>query len=105
MIFIVVRFRTKPEWTQRWPELVKDFTEASRAEPGNLWFRWSRSLEDPAEYVLVEAFQDDAAEAHVTSEHFTTAMAQLGQALVERPKVVSRQVEGDSWDELGEVQM
>jgi len=32
MIFIVVKFETKPEWTERWPELVAPFTEATRAE-------------------------------------------------------------------------
>jgi quinol monooxygenase YgiN len=43
-----------------------EFTEATRAEPGNLWFEWSRSLDDPMEYVLVEAFRDgDAGAAHV----------------------------------------
>ena len=36
MIFIVVKFQTKPEWTERWPELVASFTAATRAEEGNL---------------------------------------------------------------------
>ncbi len=38
MIFIVVKFQVKPEWADRWVELVTPFTEATRAEPGNLWF-------------------------------------------------------------------
>ena len=64
MIFIVVKFETKPEWTDRWPDLVAEFTEGTRAEDGNLWFDWSRSLEKPAEYVLVEGFRDgDAGKA------------------------------------------
>ena len=37
------------------------FTAATRSEPGCLWFDWSRSLDDPTEYVLVEAFRDGAA--------------------------------------------
>ena len=82
-----------------------EFTQASRAEPGNLWFEWSRSLDDPSVYVLVEAFEDDAAQAHVDSDHFRTAMESLGEALVERPEVVSRQVPGRTWDELGEIRM
>ena len=40
MYFIVVKFKTKPEWTDRWMDLVADFTAATRAEPGNLWFEW-----------------------------------------------------------------
>lgn len=103
MYFIVVKFQTKPEWTDRWMDLVAEFTEATRAEPGNLWFDWSRSVEDPSEFVLVEAFTDEGAEPHVTSEHFAKATAQMGQALVRTPQVVSRQVEGTGWDDMGEV--
>ena len=67
MIFIVVKFKVKPDWSERWLDLVADFTQATREEPGNLWFDWSRSVEDPKEFVLVEAFQDDAAEARAAS--------------------------------------
>ena len=77
MIFIVVKFTTKPDWTDRWPDHVAEFTAATRAEEGCLWFEWSKSLEEPNTYVLVEAFEDDAAEAHVTSAHFQKAQAEL----------------------------
>ena len=60
MILIVVKFKVKPEWSERWLEHVHEFTEATRAEPGNLWFDWSRSVDDPDEWVLVEAFEDAA---------------------------------------------
>ncbi len=103
MYFIVVKFQTKPEWTDRWMDLVADFTEATRAEPGNLWFEWSRSVEDPAEFVLVEAFADDGAGPHVNSAHFKEAVAAMPQALVRTPQIVSRQVEGDEWGLMGEV--
>jgi len=103
MYFIVVKFKTKPEWTDRWMELVADFTAATREEPGNLWFEWSRSVEDPAEYVLVEAFTDDGAGPHVNSDHFKKATSELGEALVSTPRIISRQVDGDGWDEMGEI--
>lgn len=103
MIFIVAKFETKPEWTDRWIEHVRPFTEATRAEPGNRWFEWSRSVEEENTWVLVEAFDDDAAEAHVTSDHFKAAMQDLPQALVATPRVVSQSVEGDDWSELGEM--
>ena len=54
MYFIVVKFQTKPEWTDRWIDLVGPFTEATRAEPGNKFFEWSRSVDNPHEFVLVE---------------------------------------------------
>jgi len=103
MYLIVAKFQTKPEWTDRWLDHVADFTQATRSEPGNLWFEWSRSVEDPAEFVLVEAFTDDGAGPHVSSEHFTKATASMAQALVRTPQIVSRQVEGDGWGEMGEV--
>lgn len=104
MIFIVVKFETKPEWTERWAELVAPFTEATRAEEGNLWFEWSRSLEDPAEYVLVEAFRDsDAGAAHVNSEHFKAAQRDLPQALASTPKVISESIDATGWSKLAEI--
>ena len=103
MYFIVVKWETKPEWTDRWMELVREYTESTRAEPGNLWFEWSRSVEDEHTFVLVEAFTDDGAGPHVNSPHFAQAMKDLPQALASTPKIVSRQVEGQGWDELGEI--
>ncbi len=104
MILIVVKFRTKPEWSDRWLDLVDEFTRATRAEPGNLWFEWSRSVDDPSEFVLVEAFADDAAGPHVNSDHFAQAMQLLPQALLETPRIVNTTIEGvDDWSRMGEM--
>ncbi|MGZ8719101.1 MAG: putative quinol monooxygenase [Aeromicrobium sp.] len=103
MIFIVVKFKTKPEWSERWLELTRPFTEATRNEPGNLWFDWSRSVADPNEFVLVEAFQNDAAGAHVNSEHFAEAMRTMPEALVETPRIISQTVDQDGWGQMGEL--
>ena len=70
MIFITVKFKVRPEYVDGWLDLVDDFTQATRREPGNLWFEWSRSVDDPNEFVLVEAFQDDAAgDRRDTADH------------------------------------
>ena len=103
MIFITAKFRVKPEDADRWPEIVRAFTEATRAEPGNLWFDWSRSLDDPAEYVLLEAFEDDAAAAHVQSDHFRQAQQELPPYLLETPRIINTVLEGREWSELGEM--
>ena len=104
MIFIVVKFKVKPEWSDRWLDLVCDFTEATRAEPGNLCFDWSRSVEDPDEFVLVEAFRDDAAAAHVNSAHFQQAIQKMPAALVETPHIISTTIEGaDDWSRMAEI--
>ena len=105
MILIVVKFPVKPEHADAWPQIAREFTEATRAEPGNKWFDWSRSVEDPNEYVLIEAFDDDAAEAHVSSDHFAQGLESMRPHLVETPKILSRQVEGEDWDRMGELQI
>jgi quinol monooxygenase YgiN len=103
MIFITAKFRVKPEFAEEWPEISRDFTEATRAEPGCLWYDWSRSLDDPTEYVLVEAFRDDdAAGAHVSSDHFAAAQPELPPHLVETPRTVNFTIPQDDWSELGE---
>ena len=104
MIFITAKFPVKPEHADDWPEISRAFTEATRAEDGCLWFDWSRSLDDPTEYVLVEAFaDDDAGAAHVQSEHFRAAQQELPAHLAETPRIVNFSVPGTDWAELGEM--
>ena len=103
MIFIVVKFAVKPEWSERWLDLVRDFTASTRSEPGNLWFEWSRSVDKPNEFVLVEAFKDDAAAAHVTSDHFQRAMQEIPQALLETPKIINTTIDATDWSRMGEL--
>lgn len=87
-------------------DTVADYTAKTRAEAGNLWFDWSVSVEDPNEFVLVEAFRDDeAAAAHVNSAHFTQGLEAMRPVLVATPKIVSRKVEGQGWDEMGELKI
>ena len=104
MIFITAKFQIKPEEAEDWPAIVGPFTAATRAEPGCLWFDWSRNLDDPTEYVLVEAFRDgDAGAAHVNSAHFKQAQQDLPRHLVATPKIISQTVDQDDWSELGEL--
>ena len=103
MYFIVVKFKTKPEWTDKWLEYAAPFTEATRAEPGNLWFEWSRSVDEPDTFVLVEGFTDDGAGPHVSSEHFQEFTGKAAEALAGTPRIISRQVDGDGWGEMGEI--
>jgi quinol monooxygenase YgiN len=104
LIFITAKFRVRPEHADDWPAITKAFTDATRSEPGCLWFDWSRSLDDTNEYVLVEAFRDDdAGAAHVQSAHFDAAKAHLPQFLAETPRIVNASVPQSGWSELGEL--
>lgn len=102
MIFITAKFPVKPEHADAWPEIAKEFTQATNAEDGCLFFEWSRSLEDPNTYVLIEAFRDDeAGGAHVNSGHFKKATAELPAYLSATPDIVNVKVDG--WSKLGEL--
>ena len=104
MIFITAKFQIKPEYADAWPTISAPFTATTRAEPGCLWFDWSRSLADPHEYVLVEAFRDgEAGAAHVGSAHFKQAQQDLPPHLAATPKIISQSVDQSDWSELGEL--
>jgi len=104
MIFITAKFDVRPEDAEDWPEISRSFTEATRAEAGCLWFDWSRSVDDPNQYVLVEAFKDDSAgAAHVQSDHFKAAQRDLPPHLAATPRIVNFSLEQDDWSELGEL--
>ena len=104
MIFITAKFQIKPEFADEWSKIADEFTRATRSEPGCLWFDWSRSLEDPNEYVLVEAFRDgDAGGAHVQSVHFKNAQQTLPPHLAATPRIVNMEIPQDDWSPLGEL--
>ena len=104
MIFIAAKFQVLPEHADSWPEITREFSTATRGEAGCLWFDWSRSLDDPNEYVLVEAFGDDAAgAAHVQSDHFKKAQQDLPSRLAETPRIVNFTIPQGDWSELGEL--
>ncbi|MGQ0773240.1 MAG: putative quinol monooxygenase [Pseudonocardiales bacterium] len=104
MIFIVVRFTIRPDRSDEWLTLVEDFTQATRREPGNIFFEWSRSVDTPNQFVLVEAFESsEAGEAHVSSEHFKTAMAWMPDVISKTPEIVNVEVPGDGWAHMAEL--
>ena len=106
MIFIVVKFTPKPEYVESFPDRVADFTKATRDEPGNMWFDWSRSLENSAEYVLVEGFRDgDAGKEHVTSDHFKTFIAETPHLLASTPQIISQTIDATGWADMGEMKV
>ena len=105
MIFIAVKFSIRPEVADQWLARVAPFTAATRAEPGNLFFEWSKSVDRPNQFVLLEAFRDRAAgEAHVHSEHFKAAMAWMPDAIAATPEIIHVEVPGEGWSTMAELQ-
>ena len=72
---------------------------------GNIFFEWSRSVEEPNTFVLVEAFTDEGAGPHVNSDHFKAGLETMRPMIAGTPKIISRQVEGEGWEPMGELQV
>jgi quinol monooxygenase YgiN len=97
--------RTPPRRRKRL-DLVQEFTLATRAEPGNIFFDWYRSGDDPSSWLLVEAFRDaDAGKSHVESDHFRAAIAKLPDWLADVPEIVHVEAPGDGWAQMREIQI
>ena len=104
VILIVVKFPVRHEVVDGFLPLVADFTEATRGEPGNISFEWSRSAEDPDTWVLVEVFRDAAAgAAHVATDHFKAAIAHLPSLLTGTPRIIHADIPGDGWSRMAEL--
>lgn len=103
MILIVVKQPVRANYADEFPSLVRDFTEASRAEPGCISFDWCRSADDPNLYVLIEVFRDEeAGRAHVESDHFKAASESMPRWLAAAPEIIHVEVPGDSWSSVAE---
>jgi len=104
MIFIVVKFTIRTDRSNEWLSLVDEFTRATRQEAGNLFFEWSRNVDNPHQFVLVEAFESgQAGEMHVNSEHFKTAMTWMPDVIAETPEIVNIELPRDGWGRMAEL--
>ncbi|MFC0452012.1 putative quinol monooxygenase [Rhodococcus jostii] len=106
MIFIVVKFKVLDKHQNDWLLVTKEFTDATRSEPGNLWFEWHRSADDPTEFVLIEAFEDgQAGSDHVNTDHFREGLDAMRPALSETPRIIHTDLPGTDWSHMGELEI
>ena len=77
MIFIVVKFQTRPDGMKRWPGLVERFTAATRAEPGACGSTRPDVWKNLAMYVRVAACCDAEAGAARPTANGCSEMAEL----------------------------
>ncbi|MEV6260896.1 putative quinol monooxygenase [Streptomyces sp. NPDC051784] len=104
MIFIAVKFTVRAVERDNWLPAVEEFTLATRQEPGNLFFDWSYSVENPDQFILLEAFaSQEAGEAHVNSEHFKAAIDTMSELVSEVPEIINVEVPGNDWSRMSEV--
>jgi quinol monooxygenase YgiN len=72
MAFVLIARMTCREGEEaRAEELIRELSEASRQEPGNVHYIGHRDPEDPRVFVMYEQYRDKAAfEEHGQAEHF-----------------------------------
>lgn len=71
MLVVHVHVHVKPECIEAFKQATRENAQASVQEPGIARFDVVQKLEDPARFVLVEAYRDDAAPArHKETPHY-----------------------------------
>ena len=103
MILVVVKQPVRAKYADDFASLIDEFTEATRAEEGNISFDWCRSADDPNLWILIEVFRDrESGDAHVQTAHFKAAMEQMPRYLAAAPEIINVEVPGDSWSAVSE---
>ncbi|WP_406200523.1 antibiotic biosynthesis monooxygenase [Kitasatospora sp. NBC_01560] len=82
-VLIVANWTVRAGAEEEIAELLPVLAEASLAEPGCLGYRPLRSVANPAEFLLVEEYADEAAVAsHQKSEHYRTLVVERAVPLL-----------------------
>ena len=96
----------RPENADAFMDEAAAYTAATRAEEGNVFFEWSRSLDEPDTFVLLEAFRDaDAGAAHVAGQHVQDFFAWAPDWVTAKPQIIyidSPELTG--WGPMGEIE-
>ncbi len=73
MLIVLVHVRVIPEWIDAFKAATTANASASRAEPGIARFDFVQQMDDPACFVLIEAYRSpEAAAAHKETAHYKT---------------------------------
>jgi quinol monooxygenase YgiN len=106
MILINVKFPVRPERIDEWIAIAEQYAKDVSAEPGNVFFEWSRGLDDPNVFLATECFVDGAAGgAHMATPHVANFMAIAPDLVAEQPQIIY--VDSDAvtgWNPMGEIQ-
>ena len=105
MILINVKFPVRPDKVDEWLALADDYAAAVNREEGNVFFQFSRSLDDPNEFVCIEGFRnDDAAGAHVKTEHFAMFIERAPDLVEAQPQIININApQATGWGPMGEI--
>ena len=89
MILITVKFPIREDRLDAWDELSASYAKAVNAEPGCVFFEFSRSLTEPNTFVCLEGFRDSAAGgAHMAQDHVARFMQEMPDIVSARPQII-----------------
>ena len=88
MIIIHTLLPIRPDGRADFLAAARAVVQASNAEPGVLEYHLQESVADPNTLTMIERYTDEAAlDAHLGSEHFSTAVSGLPALVSGMPKV------------------
>lgn len=106
MILITVKFPIREDKLAQWRELSRFYVEAVTAEPGNVFFEFSESVDEPNTFVCIEGFRDSAAgAAHMQQPHVERFMSEMPDIVSAQPQIIyvdAEEVTG--FGPMGEIQ-
>ena len=106
MILIVVKFPVRPDKMEEWLELADSYAKAVNAEEGNVYFEFSRTVDDPNTFICIEAFTDaEAGGAHVSTEHAKNFFGAAPYLVSAQPQIVYiDSPDFTGWAPMGEIE-
>lgn len=96
MIIVHVDTKIVPDSEALYVEAMTTLSKASKEEPGNVAYHFSKNLEEECRYLVTEVWESEAAfERHEDSVHYKAYLkeAQVGKFAVRPPRVIK--FEGD----------
>lgn len=82
MIIVVGHLTIAPEHRETAIEAMRACVAATRAETGNIDYRYSPDLDEENRFNLTEAWEDDAAmEQHMATPHMATFLTTIGPCI------------------------
>ncbi|NNG19032.1 antibiotic biosynthesis monooxygenase [Naumannella sp. ID2617S] len=89
MVLITVKFPIRTDRLSEWESVSRDYAEAVTAEPGNVFFEFSRSVLEPDTFICIEGFRDDAAgKEHMAQPHVDKFMSTMPDIVAAQPQIL-----------------
>lgn len=93
MIVVTGYLTIAPEQLEPALDAIRTCVAATRAEDGNIDYRYSQDIDEPTRLNIVEVWEsEEAAQVHMGSEHMATFMGAIGGMIGGPVEITSHQV-------------